>query len=181
MVFHEAEVNFPVIMLLMFMVAGIYFLREMLLFTFTKILLGVRSKILLSLMFSFTAAFLSAFLDALTVTAVIITVAVGFFGVYHKVASGKNFDHDHDHTTDDEVVELHRDDLEQLPRLPAQPDDAWRCRHRAGRRYDAGWRATEPADRRDHGLGVRRVLHADGTYFDAGARGRVCSPASCWS
>ncbi len=114
MVFHEAENNFPVIMLLMFMVAGIYFLREMLLYTFTKILLGVRSKVLLSLMFSFAAAFLSAFLDALTVTAVIITVAVGFFGVYHKVASGKKFDHDHDHATDDEVVELHRDDLEQF-------------------------------------------------------------------
>jgi len=113
-VFHEAEVNFPVIMLLMFMVAGIYFLREMLLFIFTKILLGVRSKVLLSLMFSFSAALLSAFLDALTVTAVIITVAVGFFGVYHKVASGKKFDHDHDHSTDDDVVELHRDDLEQF-------------------------------------------------------------------
>ncbi|MBT8103271.1 MAG: sodium/proton antiporter NhaB [Gammaproteobacteria bacterium] len=114
MVFHEAEVNFPVIMLLMFMVAGIYFLREMLLLTFTKILLGVRSKVLLSMMFSFTAAFLSAFLDALTVTAVIITVAVGFFGVYHKVASGKKFDLDHDPTTDDQVVELHRSDLENF-------------------------------------------------------------------
>src|SRR5210317_1628127 len=113
-VFHEAEVTFPVIMLLMFMVAGIYFLREMLLFTFTKILLGVRSKILLSLMFSFAAAFLSAFLDALTVTAVIITVAAGFFGVYHKVASGKAFDLDHDPTTDDQVVELHRKDLENF-------------------------------------------------------------------
>jgi NhaB family Na+:H+ antiporter len=113
-VFHEAEVNFPVIMLLMFMVAGIYFLREMLLFTFTKILLGVRSKILLSIMFSFVAAFLSAFLDALTVTAVIITVAVGFYGVYHKVASGKAFDHDHDLSTDDQVVELHREDLENF-------------------------------------------------------------------
>ena len=99
-VFHEAEVNFPVIMLLMFMVAGIYFLREMLLFTFTKILLGVRSKILLSLMFSFAAAFLSAFLDALTVTAVIITVAAGFYSVYHKVASGKSFHHDHDSGSD---------------------------------------------------------------------------------
>ena len=114
MVFHEAEVNFPVIMLLMFMVAGIYFLREMLLFAFTKILLGIRSKVLLSLLFSFTAAFLSAFLDALTVTAVIITVAAGFFSVYHKVASGKKFDHDHDPTTDDQVVELHRDDLENF-------------------------------------------------------------------
>jgi len=112
MVFHEAETNFPVIMLLMFMVAGIYFLREMLLYTFTKILLGVRSKVLLSLLFSFTSAFLSAFLDALTVTAVIITVASGFFGVYHKVASGLKFDHDHDPTTDDQVVELHRSDLE---------------------------------------------------------------------
>ena len=80
MVYLEAEHNFPVIMLLMFMVAGIYFLREMLLFVFAKILLGVRSKILLSVLFSFTAAFLSAFLDALTVTAVIITVAVGFYG-----------------------------------------------------------------------------------------------------
>ena len=114
MVYVEAEHNFPVIMLLMFMVAGIYFLREMLLFTFTKILLGVRSKILLSLMFSFAAAFLSAFLDALTVTAVIITVAVGFFSVYHKVASGKKFDHDHDATTDEQVVELHREDLENF-------------------------------------------------------------------
>ena len=114
MVFHEAEVNFPVIMLLMFMVAGIYFLREMLLFVFTKILLGVRSKVLLSLLFSFTAAFLSAFLDALTVTAVIITVAAGFFSVYHTVASGKKFDHDHDPTTDEQVVELHRNDLENF-------------------------------------------------------------------
>ena len=116
-VFHEAEVNFPVIMLLMFMVAGIYFLREMLLFTFTKILLGVRSKILLSFMFSLTAAFLSAFLDALTVTAVIITVAVGFYGVYHKVASGKSFGHDHDHSSDHDVIELHREDLAQFRRF----------------------------------------------------------------
>jgi NhaB family Na+:H+ antiporter len=114
MVFHHTEANFPVILLLMFMVAGIYFLREMLLYTFTKILLGVRSKILLSVMFSFTAAFLSAFLDALTVTAVIISVAIGFYGVYHTVASGKQFHHTHDHGTDDEVIELHREDLEQF-------------------------------------------------------------------
>ena len=114
MVLHEAEVNFPVILLLMFMVAGIYFLREMLLFVFTKILLGVRSKIVLSFLFSLTAAVLSAFLDALTVTAVVITVAAGFYGVYHKVASGKTFDRDHDHGTDDEIPELHRGDLAEF-------------------------------------------------------------------
>ena len=114
MVLHETEVNFPVILLLMFMVAGIYFLREMLLYIFTKILLGVRSKIVLSLLFCFTSAFLSAFLDALTVTAVIISVAAGFYSVYHKVASGKKFDHEHDHATDDEVAELHRGDLAEF-------------------------------------------------------------------
>ena len=150
-VVHEAEKNFEVIMLLMFMVAGIYFLREMLLYVFTKILLGVRSKILLSLMFSFSAAFLSAFLDALTVTAVIITVAVGFFGVYHKVASGKKFDHDHDPDTDDEVVELHREDLENFRAFSAQPDDARRGRHGAWRRDDHGRRTAESAHRRSHG------------------------------
>jgi len=114
MVYVEAEHNFSVILLLMFMVAGIYFLREMLLYTFTKILLGVRSKALLSLLFSFAAAILSAFLDALTVTAVIITVAAGFYSVYHKVASGKTFGQSHDSATDDEVIELHRGDLEQF-------------------------------------------------------------------
>jgi NhaB family Na+:H+ antiporter len=112
MVYHEAEQNFSVILLLIFMVAGIYFLRDMLLFTFTKIMLGIRSKAMLSLMFSATAAFLSAFLDALTVTAVIITVAAGFYGVYHKAASGKHFSQSHDHGSDDEVEQ--REDLDQF-------------------------------------------------------------------
>lgn len=111
-VLEEAITNVEVIFLLIFMVAGIFFLKDMLLFTFTKILIRIRSKILLSLLFSFVAAVLSAFLDALTVTAVVITVAAGFYGVYHKVASGKHFHHsDHDSSTDDDVVELHREDL----------------------------------------------------------------------
>ena len=113
-IYHEAEHNFPVIMLLMFMVAGIFFLKEMLLFTFTKILLGVRSKTLLSLFFCAAAAVLSAFLDALTVTAVIITVAEGFYAVYHKVASGKSYDTSHDASDDEQVETLHRGDLEQF-------------------------------------------------------------------
>ncbi|HEY5666731.1 MAG TPA: sodium/proton antiporter NhaB, partial [Gammaproteobacteria bacterium] len=114
-VFHEAEENIQVIFLLIFMVAGIFFLKQMLLFTFTKIFVKVRSKVLLSVLFSFTAAFLSAFLDALTVTAVIITVSAGFYGVYHRVASGKHFHQDdHDQSSDVEVIELHRDDLERF-------------------------------------------------------------------
>jgi len=113
-VYQETVHNFPVIMLLMFMVAGIYFLKEMLLLVFTKILLGVRSKKLLSLLFCALAAFLSAFLDALTVIAVVISVAAGFYGIYHKVASGKGYDHSHDETDDAQVHELHRKDLDQF-------------------------------------------------------------------
>lgn len=109
-VFH----NFPVILLLMFMVAGIYFMKDLLLFTFTKIILRFRSKTFISFLFCFVSAVLSAFLDALTVTAVIITVAVGFYGVYHKVASGKGFDHDHDHGHDAEIKEHHRENLENF-------------------------------------------------------------------
>jgi NhaB family Na+:H+ antiporter len=105
---------FPVILLLMFMVAGIYFMKELLLFTFTKILLGIRSKTLIALLFCFVAAFLSAFLDALTVTAVIISVAVGFYSVFHRVASGKSFGDEHEHGTDDTVGEIHRSDLDRF-------------------------------------------------------------------
>ncbi len=113
-VYLEAINAFPVILLLMFMVAGIFFLKELLLFTFTRILLGVQSKMLLSVLFCSVSAVLSAFLDALTVTAVIITVASGFYSVYHKVASGKSFQHDHEDGSDDAVQELHRDDLERF-------------------------------------------------------------------
>ena len=111
-VLHKTEQNFEVILLLIFMVAGIFFLKDMLLFIFTKIITKIRSKMLLSLMFCFSAAVLSAFLDALTVTAVIITVAAGFFAVYHKVASGKGFDDDHDHADDTGIGNETREDLE---------------------------------------------------------------------
>ena len=111
-VYHEALANFEVILLLMFMVAGIYFMRDLLLFTFTKLLIKVKSKTMLSLMFCLSGALLSAFLDALTVTAVLISVAVGFYSVYHKVASGKEIHNDHDHSNDSSVQEYHREDLE---------------------------------------------------------------------
>lgn len=113
-VFHEAEANFEVILLLIFMVAGIFFLKELLLYIFTKIMIRVKSKTLLSLLFCFTSAVLSAFLDALTVTAVIITVASGLFAVYHKVTSGKGFDADHDHADDTGIGDETKEDLMQF-------------------------------------------------------------------
>jgi len=109
---HEVLQNFPVILLLIFMVAGINFMKNLLLFAFTKILLGVKSKALLSFLFCLSSAVLSAFLDALTVRAVIISVATGIYAVYHKVASGKKYNHPHYHGGDTEIQELHRADLD---------------------------------------------------------------------
>jgi len=114
-IYHEVDANLEVILLLMFMVAGIYFMQNLLLFIFTKLLINVRSKIALSLTFSVMSAVLSAFLDALTVTAVIISVGVGFYSVYHKVASGRKYHHDdHDHADDEAVHDHHKEDLSQF-------------------------------------------------------------------
>jgi Na+:H+ antiporter, NhaB family len=101
-VYRETEHNFPVILLLIFVVAGIWFLRDMLLFVFGRILLGVRSKRLLALLFCAVAAFLSAFLDALTVTAMVIAVAEGFYRIYERVAEKSG------------GADLHREDLDQF-------------------------------------------------------------------
>ena len=113
-VYQEAVGNFEVIILLMFMVAGIYFMRDMLMATFSKLLIAVKSKVLLSLLFTLAGAVLSAFLDALTVTAVLITVSVGFYSVYHKVASGKKLVDSHDHNQDTQLHDYHRADLQQF-------------------------------------------------------------------
>lgn len=109
----EIMANFDVILLLMFMVAGIYFMKQLLLYLFTKLIIAIHSKKILSLAFCLSSAFLSAFLDALTVIAVIISVSVGFYGVYHKVASGNSFEDSTD-ITNDEKIENNKQILEQF-------------------------------------------------------------------
>lgn len=86
----EVLQSYDVLLLLMFMVPGIFFMKDLLQWIFTKVLLGVKSKTRLSLVFCFMAAFQSAFLDALTVTAVMITVAIGFYQIYHVWDSAHN-------------------------------------------------------------------------------------------
>ena len=88
--YHEIEANLEVILLLVFMVAGIYFMKPLLMYIFSKVFTKIKSKMALSLLFVFLAAILSAFLDALTVTAVLISVAVGFYAVYHKIHSSSS-------------------------------------------------------------------------------------------
>lgn len=107
----ELASNLEVLLLLMFMVAGIYFMKQLLLFIFTRLLLSISSKMVLSLAFCFAAAFLSAFLDALTVVAVVISVAVGFYGIYHRVASSRSEGDLHD---DSDVDTQKREVLEQF-------------------------------------------------------------------
>ena len=111
---HEIVQNIDVILLLIFMVAGIYFMKDLLLYIFTKLVVSVRSKTVLSLSFTIAAAFLSAFLDALTVMAVVIAVAMGFYSIYHKVASGKDSSSEHDINDDNQVRPVNRQELEEF-------------------------------------------------------------------
>ena len=114
-VFHEIENNIEVILLLVFMVAGIYFMKNLMLTIFTKLLLNIRSKTLLSLLFCISAAVLSAFLDALTVTAVLIGVTIGFYRIYHAVASGSSFsDESHDYHANSSINTLKLEELENF-------------------------------------------------------------------
>lgn len=114
-VYHEALNNFEVILLLIFMVAGIFFMKDVLRFTFTRILVKVQSKYKIALLFCFAGAFLSAFLDALTVTAVIMAVAYGFYEIYHRYISGRdNSDVVYDLTSDLALKEQEQQDLLQF-------------------------------------------------------------------
>ncbi len=107
----EIASNLEVLLLLVFMVAGIYFMKQLLLFVFTKLLLNIRSKMLLSLSFCVAAALLSAFLDALTVVAVVISVGTGFYSIYHNVASNQKIDISDDSRLEDDD---HKQTLEQF-------------------------------------------------------------------
>lgn len=110
--YHEVDQNLEVILLLVFMVAGIYFMKPLLMYIFSKVFTKIKSKVVLSLLFVFLAAVLSAFLDALTVTAVLISVAVGFYGVYHKIHSTTDSDYNEDGILDRK--ELSGETLEQF-------------------------------------------------------------------
>lgn len=104
--------NLEVLLLLMFMVAGIHFIRDFLLFFFTKILVKIRSRVLLAFLFCFLCGAISAFVDALTVLAIIISTCVGLYTLYVKTITGS------DQATivndQDLIPEQYRGDLEQF-------------------------------------------------------------------
>ncbi len=91
-IYQEVLQNFEVVLLLVFMVAGIYFMRDLLLFLFSRLLVSVPSHTHLSLLFCGVSAILSAFLDALTVMAVLIGVGTGFHRVHTQASAAVDED-----------------------------------------------------------------------------------------
>ena len=84
-VYKEVSANLPTLLLLIFMVAGIYYLKDIIFLLFTKLFISIRKKSVLSLVFCVISACISAFLDALTLMAVIIAVCFNLFAIYHRV------------------------------------------------------------------------------------------------
>ena len=86
-VYKEIIANLPTLLLLIFMVAGIYYLKDLIFLIFTKVFISFQKKATLSFMFCLISATLSAFLDALTLMAILVAVCFNFFAIYHRVAS----------------------------------------------------------------------------------------------
>jgi NhaB family Na+:H+ antiporter len=112
-VYREVEHGLPVLLLVIFMIAGVHFLREMLFRAINHLLLGVRSHMLLNVATLASVSLLSAFLDALTILAVLVAVSTGFYEVYHRVVSRAGY-HDDPDPDDERVDELHRRDLQNF-------------------------------------------------------------------
>lgn len=112
-VYREVEHGLPVLLLVIFMVAAVHFLREMLFRIINHILLGIRSRFLLNFTVISAVAVLSAFLDALTILAILVAVSTGFYEVYNRAVSRTGYRDDPD--PDDERFDaLQRKDLDDF-------------------------------------------------------------------
>lgn len=100
---YEIEVNLEVLLLLVFMVVGIYFMKDLFMYLFIKLVIKVCNKLILFLLFIFVFVFLLVFFDVLMVVVVIISVGLGFYFIYYKVVLGKEFYFDYDYISDDEL------------------------------------------------------------------------------
>ena len=70
----EVKNNIDILLLVIFMVACVHFLKNLLLWIFTNLLIKVENKVLLSVGVLLASAVMSAFMDALSVAAVLISV-----------------------------------------------------------------------------------------------------------
>lgn len=112
-IYHEVEQGLPVLLLVIFMVAGVHFLRDLLFRLIGHLLVSVRSPLMLNMLVIVLVSVTSAFLDALTILAVLVAVTVSFYEVYHRAVSSLE---GHDGATDGEpgIQEQLRRDLDQF-------------------------------------------------------------------
>jgi NhaB family Na+:H+ antiporter len=110
-VYDEVLHGLPVILLVVFMVAAVHFLREMLFKFINKVLLGIRSRVIMNFATVVVVAVLSAFLDALTILAILIALTTTFYLVYERVITkvGREPGLPSD---DSHIEESHLEDLE---------------------------------------------------------------------
>ncbi len=112
-IYREVEHALPVLLLVIFMVAAVHFMREMLFRVINRILLGSRSRIALNFTVIAVVALLSAFLDALTIVAVLVAIATGFYEVYNRAISRGGYHEDSD-SGDSHDDSLTRKDLDEF-------------------------------------------------------------------
>jgi NhaB family Na+:H+ antiporter len=80
----EIEHNMPIILLVLFLVTAVTLMKELLIFSFTKLILGIKNKTMVALLFSVLGAAMSAMLDALTVISVVVVVLTGLHMTYQN-------------------------------------------------------------------------------------------------
>jgi NhaB family Na+:H+ antiporter len=110
-VYEEVLHGLPVILLVVFMVAAVHFLREMLFKFINKVLLGIRSRVIMNFATVVVVSVLSAFLDALTILAILIALTTTFYLVYERVIT--KVGHEPGLPSDDShIEESHLEDLD---------------------------------------------------------------------
>ena len=93
LIYKEIEHNLSVILLIIFCTAFVYFHKNLLNLLFFKLILKVKTKIALSIACLLTMAVLSAFLNALTIIIIIITVSINLFKTFVQYIEGQeNFE-----------------------------------------------------------------------------------------
>ena len=89
-VYKEIDANLPTLLLLIFLVAAIYFIKDVLFLAMTKLCLTVRRKHFLCLIFCMICAFLSAFVEPFPLVAIAVAVCFNFYAIYHRVEGHNN-------------------------------------------------------------------------------------------
>ena len=89
-VYQEILVNIPTLLLLIFLVAAVYFIKDVLFIAMTKLCLTVRRKYFLSLIFCMICAFLAAFVEPFPLVAIAVAVCFNFYAIYHRVEGHDN-------------------------------------------------------------------------------------------